>query len=76
MWKAAIFLTILATLTGCSTPQPRQIPLPVCGQPIPITAEIWNDLQQMREVMSGNALIYQECITRYRERIEAFNETG
>lgn len=75
MWKTATFLIICLILTSCSSPQPREIPIPSCDQPIPITEEIWNDLDLVREVMSDNALIYQECIQKYRSRIELFNDS-
>lgn len=90
MLSRAIFLATCLILTSCSTTQPREIPLPLCDQPTPITSEIWgiphidemtedeakDHLTLMREAMSVNAGIYQECLRKYRERIEAFNESG
>ena len=73
MLRRAIFLTTCLILTSCSTPQPREIPLPVCNQPIPVDAEIWNDLDLMRDTMSHNDLVYQECIERYKQMIIAFS---
>lgn len=62
-----MFVLILGT--ACSTPH-ANIGQPVCKQPIPVTAEIWQDLELMRETLSDNSLIYQECISRLRSRID------
>ena len=74
--KNILLISTALLVSACSTPQPRQIPLPQCNQPIPVDAQIWNDLELMRDTLSHNSLVYQECIERYKQRIEAFNETS
>ena len=64
-----IYSLLLVSLSGCATPD-ANIGQPVCDQPIPVTSEIWNDLELMREVMSDNNLVYEECISRLRARID------
>lgn len=66
--KIAAFVAILSTL-GCATTDAR-IGLPTCERPIPITAQIWNDLTLMRETMNHNQLVDAECIAKLRARIE------
>lgn len=68
-----ILLTLI--FSGCCTQQPVEIPLPNCDQPVPVDGQVWNDLDLMRETMSANALIYQECLQRYKQRIVNFNES-
>lgn len=75
MRAKSLAICAILIFSGCSTPQPREIPLPQCEQPQPIDQEIWNNLSLLRDVTSNNALIYQECIKKYRSRIELFNET-
>ena len=66
----AIFLTIFATLvTSCATPH-IPIGLPTCKTPIPVTSQIWNDIDLLRETMSHNQLVDRECIEKLRERIQ------
>lgn len=74
------YLSICATLAAvsgcCSTAPYTTIPEPTCDVPFPVTQEVWNDLRKLREVMSHNALVDQDCIERYRERIRIHNESG
>ena len=67
-----VFLTTF--VSGCCT-TPINIPHPVCDEIIPVNEAIWASLDQMREVMSDNSLAYQECIAKYKQRINLFNET-
>ena len=69
--KIIAFLTIF--VSGCCI-TPVNIPHPVCDDIIPVDEDIWNNLDEMREVMSDNALSYQECIQKYKARIDLFNE--
>ena len=71
------FPVILLSLifSGCCTQQPAEIPLPNCDQPVPVDGQVWNDLDLMRETMSMNALLYQECLQRNKQRIVNFNES-
>ena len=72
--QSPIIFAILIVSSGCCSTPPAQIPLPECRQPIPVTGEIWNDLGMVREVLSENSLIYQECLEKYRARVTEFNE--
>lgn len=71
-WNRLMRFSLLLLLTGCCSVQPV-IPPPNCDQPIPVTQEIWDDILLLRENYSENALIYQQCIQRYKARIEALN---
>ena len=71
--RLQIIVFLIIFVSGCCA-QLANIPHPVCEQAIPVNEEIWNDLAAMRELMSENSLSYQQCIERYRMRIEAFNE--
>ena len=70
------FLKICAILgiSGCCTvPQPRTIGLPFCERPTVISAEIWNDLNLMRNTMERNQRVDAECISLLRNRITTFD---
>lgn len=71
-WKTALFLSTCVIASGCSS-TPQTIPLPSCDTPPAITEEVWNDLDKLRAALSRDALIYEDCISKYRARIEAFN---
>lgn len=67
----AIYLSIFAILvSSCATTQHIPIGFPACEVPIPVTAEIWNDLDKLRETMSHNQLVDEKCIELLRKRIE------
>ena len=68
----AIYPIILASLviSSCATTQHIPIGTPTCDAPIPVTQEIWNDLDKLRETMSHNQLADEECVEKLRKRIE------
>ena len=71
------YLVICAiAVSGCCSTQPMTIPVPNCQTPPNITPEVWNDLDLLREALSRDSLIYEECIELYKSRIEAFNEAS
>lgn len=72
-WMLGVSLSIFVIAAGCSN-TPSKIPLPSCDTPPAITDEVWNDIDQLRAALSRDALIYEDCISKYRARIEAFNE--
>ena len=63
-------LTAAMLVTSCATTQHIPIGLPTCEAPIPVTEEIWNDLDKLRETMSHNQLVDEKCIELLRKRIE------
>jgi len=65
------FLSICGSLalSACASSPHIPIGLPSCDTPIPVTAEIWNDLDLLRETMSHNQLIDEECVEKLRARI-------
>lgn len=71
-----IFILILGIYGCCSAPiiEPP-IGLPICDGLIPVTDQIWNDLQLMRETMSNNQLIDGECIDKLTDRITRHDAT-
>lgn len=72
-----IYLSIFAILaTSCASTPHIPIGLPTCDRPDPVDAQIWNDLQLLRETMSHNQLVDQECIELLRERIRLHDESA
>lgn len=69
--KLGILILILG-ISGCCTAPVQEPPigLPICERPIAVDAQIWNDLQLLRETMSNNQLVDQQCIEKLRDRIE------
>ena len=69
------FLPIFVIVSGCcSVPVEPPIGLPPCPAPQNITEEIWNDLDLMRDALSNDALLYEECIDRLEGRIRLHDE--
>ena len=70
-----IMLSILGMYGCCSAPivEPP-IGQPICVQPEPMTAQVWNDLALLRQIDSDNSLAYQTCIEKLRDRIERHDE--
>lgn len=67
----AISLTILLILvSSCASTPHTKIGIPQCDALIPVTMEVWNDLDLLREAISHNQLADEECITKLRSRIE------
>lgn len=60
---------------GCTT-QPVEPPigLPPCESPANITEEVWNNLELLRDAISTDALLYEECIDRLEGRIRLHDE--
>ena len=74
------FLSICASLvvvSGCCSAPIIEPPigLPICDGLIPVTDQIWNDLQLMRETMSNNQLVDGECIDKLTDRITRHDAT-
>ena len=69
-------ILILILGTGCCSAPIVEPPIgqPICVQPEPMTAQAWNDLRLLRQIDSDNALVYQTCIEKLRDRIERHDE--
>ena len=63
-------------IAGCASNNHIPIGMPVCFPLIPITDQIWNDLDLLREVVSHNQLVDHECIEKLRARIRLHDENS
>jgi hypothetical protein len=73
MMKYQIILLTLA-ITSCSSYEHARIGQPSCDNLIPVTQQIWDDLNLLREAMSHNQLAYEECVEKLRSRIRLHDE--
>ena len=72
-----ISLSIFAVLaTSCTSTPHTPIGLPECRALIPVTEQIWSDLDLLRETMSHNQLADHECIEKLRGRIRLHDEAA
>lgn len=67
----------LLFLSACCTARvDHQIGLPDCDELIPVTPEIWIDIDKLRRTMSHNQLADLECKEKYRKRIELHDDNS
>ena len=69
-----ISFLLLVFLSACASSPHIPIGLPSCDTPIPVTIEIWNDLDRLRETMSHNQLVDEECVEKLRARIRLHDD--
>ncbi len=67
-----IFLTL--AITSCASFEHASIGQPSCDRLIPVTQQIWNNLDLLREAMSYNQLAHEECVEKLRSRIRLHDE--
>lgn len=72
--RLSIIFSAFLTVACCATPVDTSIGVPDCVMPQNITEQVWNDLELMRDTLSSDSLLYEECIDRLEGRIRLHDE--